>query len=318
LVRAVLIEGPGRVAALDLREPEAAAGEVMVRVRTAAICATDRRLAITGTPASRIPGHEIAGVLDDGTQVGVQPNIGCGRCASCAQGLENRCPDHMDIGIDRDGGLAERIVVPEGHVVSLEGFPMDHAPSIEPLACCLHAVAMLGVVPGDLALVVGAGTLGVIGMWALQSAGARVAIVQRSEVRRRLAGELGADAVFEPGADVEAALGSRPVAALVTVPSAEALSWALECVDVGGRVHAFAGVPGGAPIDANLVHYRHLRLVGSTGSTVADYRRARDMASSGAIPLERLPSRAIALEEVPQVLLDPHPDPRTLRFVARP
>jgi hypothetical protein len=67
-----------------------------------------------------------------------------------------------------------------------------------------------------------------------------------------------------------------------------------------------------------VVHYRHLRLVGSTGSTVADYRRARDIARSGSIPLERLPSRTIALEEVPQILLDPHPDPRTLRFVARP
>jgi L-iditol 2-dehydrogenase len=145
-----------------------------------------------------------------------------------------------------------------------------------------------------------------------------VAVVQRSEARRRLAAELGADAVLEPGADVEAALGSRPRAALVTVPSVEALSWALECVDVGGRVHAFAGIPGGAPIDANIVHYRHLRLVGSTGSTVADYRRARDMARSGSISLERLPSRSIALEEVPQILLDPHPDPRTLRFVARP
>jgi L-iditol 2-dehydrogenase len=66
------------------------------------------------------------------------------------------------------------------------------------------------------------------------------------------------------------------------------------------------------------VHYRHLRLVGSTGSTVADYRRARDIARSGAIQLERLPSRAIALEEIPQILLDRHPDPRTLRFVARP
>ena len=92
----------------------------------------------------------------------------------------------------------------------------------------------------------------------------------------------------------------------------------LESVDAGGRVHAFAGVPGGAPVDANLVHYRHLRLVGSTGSTLADYRRARDMAASGSIRLERLPSRAIALEEIPQILLDPHPDPRTLRFVARP
>ncbi len=317
-MRAVRIEAPGRVVTIELPEPEPGPGEVSVRVVASAICATDRRLASLGTPVPRIPGHEVAGTLEDGTAVGVQPNVGCGRCASCAQGLENRCPDHVDIGIQRDGGLAEWIVVPERHVVELEAFALDLAPSIEPLACCLHAVAMLDLDLGDPAVVVGAGTLGVIGMWALQAAGARVAIVQRSEARRRLAAELGADAVLEPGADVEAALGSRPVAALVTVPSVEALSWALEGVDVGGRVHAFAGVPGGAPIDANLVHYRHLRLVGSTGSTLADYRRARDMAASGSIPLERLPSRTIALEEIPQILLDPHPDPRTLRFVARP
>jgi L-iditol 2-dehydrogenase len=284
-MRAVRIEGPGRVVTTELPEPEPGPGEVSVRVVGSAICAT---------------------------------NVGCGRCASCAQGLENRCPDHVDIGIQRDGGLAEWIVVPERHVVELESFLPDLAPSIEPLACCLHAVGMLDVGPDEPAVVVGAGTLGVIGMWALQAAGARVAVVQRSEARRRLAAELGADAVLEPGTDVEAALGSRPRAALVTVPSVEALSWALECVDVGGRVHAFAGIPGGAPIDANLVHYRHLGLVGSTGSTVADYRRARDIARSGSIPLERLPSRTIALEEVPQILLDPHPDPRTLRFVARP
>ena len=138
-MRAVRIEGPRRVATLDVPEPEAAPGEVTVRVRAAAICATDRRLANLGTPEPRIPGHEVAGVLEDGTAVGVQPNVGCGRCASCALGLENRCPDHVDIGIQRDGGLAELIVVPEGHVVPLDGFPFDLAPSIEPLACCLHA-----------------------------------------------------------------------------------------------------------------------------------------------------------------------------------
>lgn len=299
-------------------EPEAAPGEVTVRVRAAAICATDRRLANAGTPEPRIPGHEVAGVLEDGTAVGVQPNVGCGRCTSCALGLENRCPDHVDIGIQRDGGLAELIVVPDGHVVPLDGFPFELAPSIEPLACCLHAVGMLDVAEGNLAVVVGAGTLGIIGMWALQAAGARVAVVQRSEARRHLAAELGADAVLEPGDDVAAALGALPAAALVTAPGIEALSWAIDQVDVGGRVHAFAGTPGGAPVDANLVHYRHLRLVGSTGSTVEDYRRARDLARSGAVPLDRMPSRTVALDEVPEILLDRSPDPRMLRVVVRP
>jgi NADPH2:quinone reductase len=57
---------------------------------------------------------------------------------------------------------------------------------------------MLDVAEGNLAVVVGAGTLGIIGMWALQAAGARVAVVQRSEARRHLAAELGADAVLDP------------------------------------------------------------------------------------------------------------------------
>jgi L-iditol 2-dehydrogenase len=317
-MRAVRIEGPRRVAVLDVREPEATAGEVAVRVRAAAICATDRRLATHGTPAPRIPGHEVAGVLEDGTAVGVQPNVGCGRCRSCALGLENRCPDHVDIGIQRDGGLAEWIVVPERHAVPLDGFPFDLAPSIEPLACCLHAVAMLDVAGDEAAVVVGAGTLGIIGMWALRAAGARVAVVQRSETRRRLAAELGADAALGPEGDVAATLGSRPSVALVTAPGVEALSWAVEHVEVGGRVHAFAGSPGGAHIDANVVHYRHLRLMGSTGSTVDDYRRARDLARSGSVPLERLPSRTVSLEDVPEILLDARPDPRTLRIVVRP
>jgi L-iditol 2-dehydrogenase len=317
-MKAVRIEGPGRVETVELPNEVPGPGEVSIRVVTSAICATDRRLATHGTPAPRIPGHEVAGVLEDGTEVGVQPNVGCGRCASCALGLENRCPDHVDIGIQRDGGLAEWIVVPGRHVVPLDGFPFALAPSIEPLACCLHAVAMLDVAEGDLAVVVGAGTLGIIGMWALQAAGARVVVVQRSQARRHLAAELGADAALGPEDDIAAALGSRPAVALVTAPGVEALSWAIEHVDVGGRVHAFAGSPGGAPIDANLVHYRHLRLVGSTGSTVDDYRRARDLARTGSVRLERLPSRTVSLDEVPEILLDARPDPRTLRIVVRP
>jgi L-iditol 2-dehydrogenase len=317
-MKAVRIEGPGRVETLELPNGVPGPGEVSIRVEAAAICATDRRLAATDTPVPRIPGHEVAGVLEDGTEVGVQPNMGCGRCTSCALGLENRCPDHVDIGIQRDGGLAEWIVVPEHHVVPLDGFSFDLAPSIEPLACCLHAVAMLDVADGDLAVVVGAGTLGVIGMWALQTAGARVVVVQRSQARRHIAAELGADAALGPEDDIAAAFGSRPAVALVTAPGVEALSWAVEHVDVGGRVHAFAGSPGGAPIDANLVHYRHLRLMGSTGSTVDDYRRARDLARTGSVPLERLPSRTVSLDEVPEILLDARPDPRTLRIVVRP
>jgi L-iditol 2-dehydrogenase len=317
-MRAVRIDGPGRVEFADVAEPVPEPGEVIVRVEAAALCATDRRMATLGTHAPRIPGHEIGGTLDDGTAVGIHPNLGCGRCAWCAQGLENRCADHVDIGIQRDGGLAERVAVPRSHVVALDGFSTERAPSVEPLACCLYAVSLLDVRAGDLAIVVGAGTLGIVAMWSLQAAGAKVAVVQRSQERRALAAELGADVVLGPQDDPAHGLGGQPRVALVTAPGSEALAWALERVDLGGRVHAFAGTPGGTYVDANLVHYRHLTLMGSTGSTVEDYRRGLELAREGTIPLERLPSRTVPLEEIPGILLSPELDPRTLRFVARP
>jgi L-iditol 2-dehydrogenase len=93
----------------------------------------------------------------------------------------------------------------------------------------------------------------------------------------------------------------------VTAPSASALHWALENAAPGGTVHAFAGVPGGAAVDANLVHYRHLRLVGSTGSRLEDYRCARDLVADGTVAPTRLPHRVVPLEDAPRALLDTPP-----------
>ena len=314
-MRAIRIDGPGRVAVVDVPQPDPGPGEILVRVQTVALCATDRRMATLGTDSPRIPGHEVAGTLEDGTPVGIHPNLGCGRCEWCRAGFENRCPDHVDVGIHRDGGLAEWVAIPERHAVPLDGYPVTLAPLVEPLACCVHAISLLAPSDGEPALVIGAGSLGILGMWAMQAAGARVAVVQRSEARRRLAAELGADAVLGPEEEPERALGSPPGAVLVTAPGAEPLRWALERVRAGGRVHAFAGTPGGALVDANVVHYRHVVMMGSTGSTIDDYRLSLEMARAGAIPLERMPSQTIRLEQVPQVLLDPAPDPTTLKYV---
>lgn len=90
---------------------------------------------------------------------------------------------------------------------------------------------------------------------------------------------------------------------LVTAPGVEALVWALKRVAPGGRVHAFASTPGGALVDANLVHYRHGALLGSTGSTVADYARARDLVATGELYLDPLPRTEVPLSGAPGALL---------------
>jgi L-iditol 2-dehydrogenase len=302
-MRAVVVSSPGTAELVEAARRRPRPGEVRVRVATAALCATDRRLAARGADPPRIPGHEAAGRLDDGTPVGIHPDVGCGRCRHCLAGLENRCPDRTSVGLDRDGGLAEWLTIPAGHAVPLAGLDLAIAPLLEPLACCLHALSNLGVRRGDTALVVGAGSLGLLWMWALQAAGATVAVAQRSPERRRLAARLGADIALAPDQDPKAELGEAPSVAVVAAPGAEPLAWALAQVAVGGRVHAFASTTGGAPVDANVVHYRHLTLLGSTGSGLGDYRRARDLAASGQVPLDRLPCSTVPLERAPEALL---------------
>jgi len=206
-MRAVRIDGPERVAPVRTPRPRPADGEVLVRVVSAALCAVDRRLARHGTSTPRIPGHEIAGTLEDGTEVVVHPNIGCGTCGWCRAGFVNRCPDHEDLGRDRDGGLAEWIAVPVDHLVPLEGFDLGIAPLVEPLSAIVHAQSSLRVRDEDRVAVVGAGPLGILGTWLFRALGARVAVVQRSEERRRLAQELGAHAAVAPSEDIRRHLG---------------------------------------------------------------------------------------------------------------
>lgn len=298
-MRALRIDGPGDVAVADVPIPEPAQGEVLVRVERAALCATDRKMVERGVDPPLTLGHEAAGRLADGTLVGIHPDVGCGRCRHCRRGHETRCPDKGSLGVKRDGALAEWVSVRAEHTVPMNGLDPATVPILEPLACCVHAIEKLDTRPGMSALVVGGGVMGILNAWALQASGCTVVLVEPDNNRRELALGLGVEAAVGPHVPPAEALGAVPQVAVVTVPDAGALETALEQVDIGGAVHAFASVPGGAVVDANLVHGRHVRLVGTTGSDIDDYERARRLMSSGQVPLHRLPAAHVPLDEAP-------------------
>lgn len=303
-MRAVRVTGPGEVSLLDVLPPEPATGEVVLEVCASAVCSTDRKFAARENDSPRTPGHEVTGRLPDGTAVGVHPEIACRQCDVCRAGWHNRCPYRKALGLDRDGGLAELVAVPSTQLVLLGDLDPVVATMLEPLACAVHAVDVAGIDTGRPAVVVGAGAMGILCAWVLRAAGSRVVVCQRSPQRRRLARDLGVDAAIGPDEDPADHLGEPPAAAVVTAPGAEPLAWALERVAVGGVVQAFASGPGGALVDANAVHYRHLTLVGSTGSRFQDYERARDLVTSGEIKLDRLPHRVVGLDGAPAAVLD--------------
>jgi 2-desacetyl-2-hydroxyethyl bacteriochlorophyllide A dehydrogenase len=159
-VRAVRVSGPGTV---EVREVDPAAADgVRVKVVSAGVCGSDLHLAAMGFPAVTI-GHEIAGVLDDGTAVAVEPVAACGECDGCRAGHEQRCREIMTriYGIALDGGMSDEIVVAAGCVIALpQTMALTDASLIEPLAIAVHGFHRAAVTPGERVLVIGGGSIG--------------------------------------------------------------------------------------------------------------------------------------------------------------
>lgn len=158
---------------VDLPVPEG--DGVRVRVQSIGICQTDLNLSKMG-PLPFTMGHEFAGVLDDGTPVGVQPTVPCGRCELCRSGDSVWCAEGYQrlIGIGQDGGMADEVIVPASSIVPLpRGLDArSGANLIEPLAIHLHTLDLVRATGRMRTLVVGANQSG-FGVLAVAAAIAR-------------------------------------------------------------------------------------------------------------------------------------------------
>lgn len=149
----------GRV---EVREIDELADEgKRVRVRSTGICGSDLHMLEMKFPGSFIAGHEIAGILDDGTPVAVEPAIPCGECEHCRTGKYNLCSQLIVLGIARNGGMAEEVIVPERCLVYLPvNIDLKDACVIEPLAVAVHGMRLAGIEAGQRVAVIGGGTIG--------------------------------------------------------------------------------------------------------------------------------------------------------------
>ena len=193
----------------DVPEPEARAGEVLIRVLRTGICGTDLHVRAWdgwAQAAVRPPvvlGHEIAGrvaalgdgvdTVDVGDLVSVEGHIVCGRCRSCLAGRRQLCPHTVSIGIDRDGGFAEYVAVPATNVWR-HRFPVDPdvAAIFDPFGNAVHSALAFDLLGEDV-LITGAGPIGVMAASVARHAGARfIVITDVSAERLELARSLGA------------------------------------------------------------------------------------------------------------------------------
>ena len=301
---AAVLADAGRLEIAERPVPVVENGEdVLLDVEACGICGTDLQILGGGHPATVgvILGHEFAGTVADagdavtgleaGQRVVVAPNVSCGQCEWCRRGLRNQCERFTTHGVFVDGGLAPHVRVPASacHPVSAS-LPGHVAALVEPLSTVVHGVRQARPFPGETALVVGAGPIGLMFVALLRLAGLRVGVVEPSEERRELAERLGAEEVDGAGADVVVdAVGSQ-------------LETALDRVAKGGRILLFGvNARARAEIAQERITRDELTILGSfVGQDV--FPDAIRLLEGGRLDLEPLVTHRIELEELPGAL----------------
>lgn len=340
IMKAVRLEAVGSIALREVDKPDIGPDELLVRVEACGVCGTDRHLFHGEFPCTPpvTPGHEFSGIVEAlgksvsdfavGDRVTGDPNIACGRCAHCHAGRVNLCSNLRAIGIHRDGGFAEYLALPQKQAFIL---PADlkptHGAFCEPLGCCLHGVDLAEIRPGRSVAVLGGGVIGLLTVQLARLAGATTIILStRQASRRALAEDLGATATVDPtAADVISAVagatGLAPGGVDVVFECAgvrETVEQSMRLARAGGKVVIVGVTPQGmkAEFEPFDLLFRELKVLGSFLNPYT-HRRAAELIASGAIEIDRLISRQVALENAAAVIANP-PAPGEVKVLVVP
>ncbi|MGD0814157.1 MAG: zinc-binding dehydrogenase [Verrucomicrobiota bacterium] len=298
---------PGQLQFHDVPDPIPGPDDVVVRVRACGLNRLDLWFEEGNLPVQvplpRIPGGEVAGEIlalggnvvnwSGGDRVSVQSNLFCGHCEFCAQGRESLCLNGQLLGIQRDGGFAERVVVPASALVRLPA-KVDFTTAAALTLAGSTAMHMLTfraqVLPGDWVLAIG-GSSGV-GSAAIQIArqlGARVISTGSTEAKRRLAADLGAEHVVDTShadwpAEVRNITQKRGVDLVVEHVGGEVLRQCFTCLARGGSI-VTCGATAGREVPLKLWPFfvKEHKLIGSYGRNRNDIVATLDWAADGKI-----------------------------------
>ncbi len=336
--------GPGDIRFEEVSVKPPQSGEVLVKVESALTCGTDVKTYRRGHPVliKKIPsgfGHEFSGVVSElgknvegfevGDRVVAANSAPCGNCFFCRKEEYNLC-ENLDL---LNGAYAEYITIParivEKNMLKLpDDLSFDKAAFCEPLANVVHGVERTEIKPEQTVGIIGIGPIGLMFAKLAKLKGAKVIAAGRNPIKLKLAEEFAdADEIVD--------LKKYPNPEKIFLSFTEekkGLDVAVECVGLpsiwermfslvrpGGTVHFFGGCKSGSTVtfDTTRMHYGDIKMISVFHHTPKYFRQALDLIASGQVPVEKLITGKIGLQDV-QSALERHIEGTAIKFLVKP
>lgn len=308
----------------QIEEPVISSGQVKVKVEWAGICGSDLHAyshglsmeahSLSGEKPPLTLGHEFSGtiveVADDvtshqvGERIAIEPLIYCGDCYACKRGYYNQCSKVGFVGLNRDGGFAEYVIVNENMVHVLpENVSFEEGALVEPTAVSFYAVRESKLKAGDSIAIFGAGPIGLLTLLSAKAAGAtKIIVIDLSEERLEKAKELGATTIINGMRDdiVETIHDLTDGGVSVAFECAGAqptMTSAVASVKQGGQVMAIAVFAKPVSVDMGQLMFKAADIT-STLAYRHVFPEVIDMISTGRLDVKPVITKKIDLKEI--------------------
>jgi L-iditol 2-dehydrogenase len=311
-MKALVLEQYNRFAYRDVRDPKVEPGQVLIAVKACGICGSDVH-GMDGSSGRRQPplimGHEAAGVIEEvgkdvegwnpGQRVTFDSTIYCGSCWYCRRGEINLCDNRRVLGVScdeyrQDGAFAEYVAVPAHILYALpDGVGFPQATMVEALSIAVHGVRRIPVELNNSALVVGAGTIGLLVLQVLKAFGCNPVLVSDVDAGKlERARKLGADVVIdsgknEVGREVRKFANRGVDLAVEAVGVAASVKDAVAALRKGGSVTLIGNLAPSVDFPLQSVVTREITVYGSCASS-GEYPTCLELIGRGAVNVEAM------------------------------
>ena len=326
-MKAAVLENKGVLTYKDVPTPEPGPGHVRLKVKAISICGSDIKRYVDGHRMyPLILGHENSGVIDRvgdgvsenyvGKHAAIIPLVPCFECEQCQRGYYSACHNYSFIGSRQSGGFAEFVDLPEKNVLILpDDLSFEHAALIEPSTVARHMLALGDFKRGQTAIVLGAGSIGLMAVQWLRILGADLILVTDIlEDNLRIASKIGAHVTLNPSnvdviKEVQRLVGDGADLTLEATGVPQVLEQTLPITRPRGRVV----LAGNQPLDKSLpltfienMMRREISLIGCFMSYSGpfpghEWTETITALSNGSLDMDTLISHRFPLSKAPDV-----------------